>query len=234
MPLRPDFEPSARSAVRSRTRRSSSPPSPAPPRRPRRREPRGVRILALEDPRSFPRATGRRAAFGGARASRGRRCPHRARLPGRRRRKRCACRRRRGLRHLGRDDRGRPEVMFAPVRDRFRGGAGRTAADYGAALRALDRPAPPGPPRPPASTRWLLPTTANLPPEVDVVSRRPAFSPPRTCSRCATPTSRNLLGLCAITLPTGMPYCGLMLMAPGGDEARLLRLAAARRRRRSR
>ena len=41
------------------------------------------------------------------------------------------------------------------------------------------------------------------------------------------PTIASLLGLCALTLPTGTPSCGLTLMAPGGDDTRLLRIGAA-------
>ncbi len=37
----------------------------------------------------------------------------------------------------------------------------------------------------------------------------------------------NLFGLCALTLPTGTPSCGLMLLGkPGGEEA-LLRVGKA-------
>jgi aspartyl-tRNA(Asn)/glutamyl-tRNA(Gln) amidotransferase subunit A len=37
----------------------------------------------------------------------------------------------------------------------------------------------------------------------------------------------NLMGLCALTLPTAEPSCGITLMAPPMTEERLLRLAAA-------
>jgi aspartyl-tRNA(Asn)/glutamyl-tRNA(Gln) amidotransferase subunit A len=37
----------------------------------------------------------------------------------------------------------------------------------------------------------------------------------------------NLLALTALTLPTGVPMTGVMLMAPHGAEARLLRLGIA-------
>jgi len=37
----------------------------------------------------------------------------------------------------------------------------------------------------------------------------------------------NLMELCAITLPSGTPSCGLMLMGPPGAEEGLLRLAQA-------
>jgi aspartyl-tRNA(Asn)/glutamyl-tRNA(Gln) amidotransferase subunit A len=37
----------------------------------------------------------------------------------------------------------------------------------------------------------------------------------------------NLMGVCALTLPTSQPSCGISLMCPPGQEARLLRLGAA-------
>ena len=37
----------------------------------------------------------------------------------------------------------------------------------------------------------------------------------------------NLFGVCAVTLPTGQPSCGLSLMGLPGQEERLLRLSAA-------
>jgi aspartyl-tRNA(Asn)/glutamyl-tRNA(Gln) amidotransferase subunit A len=35
----------------------------------------------------------------------------------------------------------------------------------------------------------------------------------------------NLMGTCAVTLPTGHPSCGVMLLAGAFEEKRLLRLA---------
>ena len=37
----------------------------------------------------------------------------------------------------------------------------------------------------------------------------------------------NLFGLCALTLPTGQPSCGISFMAAPGQEERLLRLGSA-------
>nr|MDJ0860557.1 amidase family protein [Dinoroseobacter sp.] len=34
----------------------------------------------------------------------------------------------------------------------------------------------------------------------------------------------NLMGLCALSLPTGIPACGMQVLAPAFGEARLLRL----------
>ncbi|MFO1142177.1 MAG: amidase, partial [Amaricoccus sp.] len=120
-----------------------------------------------------------------------------------------------------------PEVMFAPIRERFRGGASRTDAEYAAALQALDR----------ARTAWsaatagfdavALPTTANLPPEANAVLADHGLFAAENLLALRNANLANLLGLCAITLPTGVPHCGLTLMAPGGGDAGLLRLAAA-------
>ena len=37
----------------------------------------------------------------------------------------------------------------------------------------------------------------------------------------------NLMGLCALTLPTGVPSCGIQILAAPGAEERLLRVGAA-------
>jgi aspartyl-tRNA(Asn)/glutamyl-tRNA(Gln) amidotransferase subunit A len=37
----------------------------------------------------------------------------------------------------------------------------------------------------------------------------------------------NLMGACALTLPTGVPSCGLMMVCPPMQEHHLLRLGAA-------
>jgi aspartyl-tRNA(Asn)/glutamyl-tRNA(Gln) amidotransferase subunit A len=37
----------------------------------------------------------------------------------------------------------------------------------------------------------------------------------------------NLMGLCALTLPTAQPSCGISFMAGPGQEERLLRIGAA-------
>ncbi len=120
-----------------------------------------------------------------------------------------------------------PDVMFAPVRDRFRLGAAVSAADYVAAMRALDverrawRDATAG------YDAALLPTTANLPPSVERAFADHEYYASENLLALRNPGLANLLGLCALTLPTGIPSCGLMAMAAGGADAGLLRLGAA-------
>ena len=117
--------------------------------------------------------------------------------------------------------------MFAPIRERFRGGAAILAADFVAALRALDDQRAAWR----ASTAgWdavLMPTTANLPPNVARALAEPHYFTTENLLALRNPTLANLLGLCAVSLPTGMPSCGLTAMAGPGQEARLLRLATA-------
>jgi len=121
----------------------------------------------------------------------------------------------------------RPEAMYPPIRDRFRAGAGVSAADYVRALHGLGR----------ERRRWyaatagydavLAPTVANLPPNTAAALADPAHFAAENILALRNPTIASLLGLCALTLPTGTPSCGLTLMAPGGDDTRLLRIGAA-------
>jgi aspartyl-tRNA(Asn)/glutamyl-tRNA(Gln) amidotransferase subunit A len=120
-----------------------------------------------------------------------------------------------------------PDAMFAPIRDRFRLGAGIAAADYVAALRALHRERDAWRDAVAGYDAVLLPTTASLPPNVEQLLADPAYYAAENLVALRNPNVANLLGLCALTLPTGVPSCGLMAMAPAGAEARLLRVGAA-------
>ena len=81
-----------------------------------------------------------------------------------------------------------------------------------------------------ASSGWdavLMPATANLPPSTErLLADADHFAEENVLTLRNTRLA-NMLGLCALTLPTGMPGCGLMAMAPPAAEARLLRVGAA-------
>jgi aspartyl-tRNA(Asn)/glutamyl-tRNA(Gln) amidotransferase subunit A len=121
----------------------------------------------------------------------------------------------------------KPELMFHQIRDRFRIGAGFSAADFVGAWRRLDgHRAAWGA----ATARFdavLLPTTPNLPPNVERLLAEAEYYAGENLETLRNTRVANLLGLCALTLPTGAPSCGLMAMAAPGAEARLLRLGAA-------
>ncbi len=120
-----------------------------------------------------------------------------------------------------------PDLMFPPVRERFRAGAAFNAADFVAAwmrLRAI-------------RATWaaatapydavLIPTSAILPPNAARLVADHDYFVTENLLALRNTRIGNLLGVSALTLPTGTPSCGIMLMGkPFGEEA-LLRLGAA-------
>jgi len=115
----------------------------------------------------------------------------------------------------------------APIRDRFRAGAAIAAAADLAALRALDRERAAWRDAVAGYDAVLLPTTANLPPKLDRLLADPAHFASENLLALRNPSLANLLGLCALAIPTGIPSCGLMAMTAPEAEVRLLRLGAA-------
>jgi aspartyl-tRNA(Asn)/glutamyl-tRNA(Gln) amidotransferase subunit A len=120
-----------------------------------------------------------------------------------------------------------PDAMFPPILERFRAGRAHGAADYVAAwhrldaLRAIYAEATAG------YDAVLCPSVAYAPPkQAMLLADHPLFSAMNLLALRNTRVA-NLMGLCALTLPTDTPSCGLMLMAPAGAEERLLRLGAA-------
>ena len=120
-----------------------------------------------------------------------------------------------------------PDVMFRPIRERFEAGAAVGAADYVAAWRRLEA----------VRRLWLeqiagfdavlAPTVPNLPPDAARLMAEDEYYVTENLLTLRNTRVGNLMGLAALTLPTDRPSCGLMLMAPPRDEARLLRLGAA-------
>jgi aspartyl-tRNA(Asn)/glutamyl-tRNA(Gln) amidotransferase subunit A len=120
-----------------------------------------------------------------------------------------------------------PERMFAPIRERFRGGAAFSAVDYVCAWRRLDGLRADWRARVAGYDAVLMPSAPNLPPDHDRLLRDEEYYVTENLLTLRNTRVANLMGLCAVTLPTGVPSCGLMLCgAPFGEE-RLLRVAAA-------
>jgi len=123
--------------------------------------------------------------------------------------------------------RANPSVMFAPIRERFEGGAAVLAGDHVAAwqrllsLREAFHAATFG------VDAVLTPTVASLPPLLAaVLADRDLFVAENVMALRNTRIG-NVLGSAALTLPTGVPSVGLQLIGPPGSDAALLRLAAA-------
>ena len=120
-----------------------------------------------------------------------------------------------------------PELMYPPILERFRGGRQVLAADYVAGWESLNR----------LRADWarlvasfdavILPTAPILPPDANRLLTEPDFFASENLLTLRNTRIANLLGLPAISLPTGHPGCGLMLMGAAGHDRALLIVAAA-------
>lgn len=120
-----------------------------------------------------------------------------------------------------------PEKMFAPILERFRGGKPVSAADYVAAWHTLAGLRVQWQARVAGYDAVLMPSAPNMPPDRDRLMEDDAYYVTENLLTLRNTRVGNLLGLSAVTLPTGSPSCGIMLCgAPHGEE-RLLRVAAA-------
>ncbi|QIE56264.1 amidase [Pikeienuella piscinae] len=119
------------------------------------------------------------------------------------------------------------DLMFAPVRDRFRSGATITAASYIRDWRRLERIRSEWAKRMAAFDAVLIPSAPLLPPNVEGLLADAEFFAQENLLTLRNTRIANLLGLCALTLPTATPACGIMLMGRPYGEAHLCRFGAA-------
>jgi aspartyl-tRNA(Asn)/glutamyl-tRNA(Gln) amidotransferase subunit A len=120
-----------------------------------------------------------------------------------------------------------PEKMFPRILERFRSGGTFLAADYVAAWRRLITLRDLWATRTAVFDAVLVPTSPILPPEANRLMTDDAYYVTENLLALRNTRIGNLMGLCALTLPTSQPSCGISLMAGAGDEARLLRLGSA-------
>ncbi len=120
-----------------------------------------------------------------------------------------------------------PDKMFGPVRDRFRGGQGVSAPDYIAAWQRLDALRAVWAGRMAGYDAVLMPSAPNLPPNAARLMEDGDYYVTENLLTLRNTRVGNLMGLAAITLPTGVPSCGIMLCGAPMGEARLLRVAQA-------
>lgn len=120
-----------------------------------------------------------------------------------------------------------PDKMFPPILTRFRGGRDFTAADYVKAWQDLDCLRAEFAAMTAGYDAVILPTVANLPPNADRLLNDPDYFTAENLLALRNTRIGNLMGGCALTLPTGVPSTGIMFLTPHGDEMRLLCLGAA-------
>ncbi|EEE38069.1 amidase family protein [Rhodobacteraceae bacterium KLH11] len=120
-----------------------------------------------------------------------------------------------------------PDAMYPEILERFRMGKAYSGPDYVAAWsklmacrRAWD-----------AATAGfdavLVPTAPILPPNLDRLMSDHEYYVTENLLALRNTRIGNLMGLAALTLPTGTPGCGLMMLGYPGSEEALLRLGAA-------
>ncbi|MCX7888845.1 MAG: amidase family protein [Rhodobacteraceae bacterium] len=120
-----------------------------------------------------------------------------------------------------------PDLMFPPVRERFRAGAAARGTDFVRAWARLRE----------LRAGWaaavapfdavLMPTSAILPPDAARLLADADYFTRENLLALRNTRIANLMGACALTLPVAAPMCGLSLVGPPGAEERLLRLGAA-------
>ncbi|PRY20897.1 aspartyl-tRNA(Asn)/glutamyl-tRNA(Gln) amidotransferase subunit A [Aliiruegeria haliotis] len=120
-----------------------------------------------------------------------------------------------------------PDLMHAAVRERFRGGKDFTASDYVAAWQTLDRLRARYLAETAAYDAVLVPTCPIMPPDAARLDRDPDFFVTENLMTLRNTRIGNLMGLCGLTLPTGVASTGLMMLGAPMAEERLLRLGAA-------
>ncbi|HEY9039582.1 MAG TPA: amidase [Roseovarius sp.] len=120
-----------------------------------------------------------------------------------------------------------PELMFGPIRDRFRGGQAFSAPEFVAAWQRLDSLRAVWAARMAGFDAVLMPTAPNLPPNAQRLLEDGDYYVTENLLTLRNTRVGNLMGLAAITLPTGVPSCGIMLCGQAMGEDRLLRIAKA-------
>ncbi len=120
-----------------------------------------------------------------------------------------------------------PEKMFGEILERFRVGAQFSGVQFIQAWQELSR----------FRQIWsnavarfdavIMPTSPTLPPNLERLASDHDYYVAENLLALRNTRIANLMGLAALTLPTGLPSTGIMFMTPPNTEARLLRLGAA-------
>ena len=120
-----------------------------------------------------------------------------------------------------------PDAMFDQIRERFRSGRTFSGPDYVAAWARLHE----------IRKAWMratagfdavvCPTAPNLPPDLERLMRDHDYYVNENLLTLRNTRIGSLMGVCALSLPTGAPSCGLQLLGRAGGEEALLRIGAA-------
>lgn len=120
-----------------------------------------------------------------------------------------------------------PDAMYPEILERFRSGRNATGADYIAAWSRLKACRAAWDAATSGFAAVLAPTAPILPPNLDRLMNDHEYYVTENLLALRNTRIGNLMGLAALTLPTGASGCGVMMMGYPGSEEALLRLGSA-------
>ena len=120
-----------------------------------------------------------------------------------------------------------PDAMYGEILERFRLGQQHSGPDYVAAWATLEGARLAYDAATAEYDAVLLPTAPNLPPDLERLNSDHDYYVTENLLALRNTRIGNLMGLCALSLPTQNPSCGLMMMAAPDSEEALLRLGVA-------
>ena len=120
-----------------------------------------------------------------------------------------------------------PEKMFPQILERVRGGKTVGGADYCAGWNLLRDIRKQYAAETARFDAVIMPTAPILPPNAERLLNDDAYYKAENLLALRNTRVANLMDVCSITLPTGVPSCGIMFNGQNGTEEALLRLAAA-------
>jgi aspartyl-tRNA(Asn)/glutamyl-tRNA(Gln) amidotransferase subunit A len=118
-----------------------------------------------------------------------------------------------------------PTAMFDRIRERFESGASFNGAAFCAGWQNLEATREIWAKKVAGFDAVIVPTSPNLPANLEKLMSDDDYYVSVNLSTLRNTRLGNLLGGAIITLPTGVPSCGISLMAGPMEEHRLLRLA---------
>lgn len=120
-----------------------------------------------------------------------------------------------------------PEKMFPQILERVRGGRSVGAPDFCAAWTKLHSVRKAYLAATAGFDAVIMPTAPIMPPNIARLMTDDAYYKQQNLLALRNTRIGNLLDLVSLTVPAGVPSCGILFNMPSGDEARLLRLGAA-------
>jgi aspartyl-tRNA(Asn)/glutamyl-tRNA(Gln) amidotransferase subunit A len=127
----------------------------------------------------------------------------------------------------GRDIQANPDLMYPQIRERFEAGQAFSGAEFVEVWRTLEALRASYDRSVAGFDAVVLPSSPILPPNEARLLEDADYYVTENLLALRNTRIGNLMGGCALTLPTGVPSCGISLMAPPMAEERLLRLGAA-------